>query len=415
MRGVNASILYMSHASTTRAPALVDQRPTIPTTEFAARLSRVEQLAEALRLDAIVVYGDDRATMGAGHVRWLIDYFPHFEPVAVLVVPGHDPVVVTGPESGSYIESTSRFRGEIAVTHEFVHPDEEYAFTTVVSLESVLARLVKTAPGVARRVGVVGTDMISPALNAGLRAVADVVAVDKPYSLLRATKSPAELAVIRYAYEIAQEGVLAAIEAMSSGEITEREVGAEIDYTLRRWGAEGSGIDTIVAAGREHTYPILHRTSNRLITPGDAVILTVAPRYEGYHGAIGRTVLVGDVDARIRHARDVAIEAQRQTAAVLRPGAAAVEADRAARGPVRAAGYGDYFLYTGIHSIGVMEFEAPILSGFDDTVVEADMVFSIDIPMFHTPWGGLRVEDGFHVGADGAEPLQTLPAVLDIG
>lgn len=414
MSSVNAKILYMSNASTNRAPALVDQRPTIQDSELASRLSQVEELAASLQLDAIVVYGDDRATMGAGHVRWLIDYFPHFEPVAVLVAPGRVPIAITGPESGSYIESSSRFEGEIAVTDEFVHPDEEYAFTTVVSLESVLVRLLKKAPGSTRRVGIVGSDMISPALNAGLRGLADVVAIDKPYSLLRARKSPAELAVIRYAYEIAQQGVLAAVQAISAGGVTEREVGAEIDYTLRRWGAEGSGIDTIVASGRDHTYPILHRTSNRLITPGDSVILTVAPRYEGYHGAIGRTVFVGDVDPRIREARDVAIDAQRQTSEVLRPGATAAEADRAARGPVSAAGYGDYFLYTGIHSIGVMEFEPPILSGFDDTIVDTGMVFSIDIPMFHTPWGGLRVEDGFHIGSDGATPLQTLPSILDI-
>jgi Xaa-Pro aminopeptidase len=42
------------------------------------------------------------------------------------------------------------------------------------------------------------------------------------------------------------------------------------------------------------------------------------------------------------------------------------------------------------------------------------MVFSIDIPMFHTPWGGLRAEDGFHVTPEGAVPLQSLPSILDI-
>lgn len=404
----------MLTSSTSESPAPLAERPTIPDHEFDARLVRVEQLAESLQLDAVVVYGDDRATMGAGHVRWLADYFPHFEPIAVIVAPGREPIAVTGPESGSYIESTSRFRGEIVVTDEFVHPDEEYAFTTVVSLESVITRLLAKAPGAPRRLGIVGSDMISPALNAALRSIADVVVVDKQYSLLRAVKTESELAVIRYAYRIAEQGVLAAISAMSSGTATEREVGAEIDYTLRRWGAEGTGIDTIVAAGQEHTYPILHRTSNRVIQSGDGVILTVAPRYEGYHGAIGRTVLVDGGDPRMREARDVAVAAQQLTRDNLRPGVTAAELDSIARGPVRDAGYGDYFLYSGIHSIGVMEFEPPILSGFGDTILEADMVFSIDIPMFHTPWGGLRAEDGFHVTPEGAVPLQSLPSILDI-
>jgi len=37
------------------------------------------------------------------------------------------------------------------------------------------------------------------------------------------------------------------------------------------------------------------------------------------------------------------------------------------------------------------------------------MVFSIDIPMFGAPWGGLRIEGGFLVGPEEAEPLQSLP------
>ena len=42
-----------------------------------------------------------------------------------------------------------------------------------------------------------------------------------------------------------------------------------------------------------------------------------------------------------------------------------------------------------------------------DNAAVADMVFSIDIPLFK-PWGGLRVEDGFLVTATGAEPLQSI-------
>ncbi|WP_431075528.1 M24 family metallopeptidase [Microbacterium phyllosphaerae] len=404
----------MTDLSIQKAPAPVSQRPTIPSEELAQRLTRVQTLAESLELDGIIVYGDDRATMGAGHVRWLVDYFPHFEPIAILVAPGRDPVAITGPESGSYIEASSRFHGEIAVTDEFVHPDEEYAYATVVSLDSVLKRVLSIRPGSRPQLGLVGAEMISPLINASLRQLADITVVDKQYSELRARKTPAEQAVIRYAYEIAEQGVLAAMAAIASGDVTEREVGAEIDYVLRRWGAEGTGIDTIVAAGREHTYPILHRTSNRLIRSGDSVILTVAPRYEGYHGAIGRTVLVGDVDSRVREARDIAIEAQRATAAVLRPGTTAVEADRTARSVLNNAGYGDYFLYSGIHSIGTMEFEAPILASFGDTTVESEMIFSIDIPMFHAPFGGLRIEDGFRVTDGEAEPLQTVASALDV-
>ena len=50
------------------------------------------------------------------------------------------------------------------------------------------------------------------------------------------------------------------------------------------------------------------------------VLLTIAPRYEGYHAAIGRPVLVGDPMAEITHALDVATKAQEACAQALRPG-----------------------------------------------------------------------------------------------
>jgi Xaa-Pro aminopeptidase len=62
--------------------------------------------------------------------------------------------------------------------------------------------------------------------------------------------------------------------------------------------------------------------------------------------------------------------------------------------------------------VGVVEFEPPILTSWHEEPLEPGMVFSVDIPMFGAPWGGLRIEDGFLVGPDGAEPLVSLSREL---
>ena len=103
-----------------------------------------------------------------------------------------------------------------------------------------------------------------------------------------------------------------------------------------------------------------------------------------------------------------AIKSQEATAAALRPGVTGAELDAISREVCRAAGLERYFAYSGIHSVGVVEFEAPILTSRSTEPLSADMVFSIDIPIFFAPWGGLRVEDGFLVTAAGAEPLQKI-------
>ena len=193
--------------------------------------------------------------------------------------------------------------------------------------------------------------------------------------------------------------------------VTEREVAAEIDAAMRRAGSEGTGIDTIVASG-PNSRPILARSTFRPIETNDMVLLTIAPRYEGYHAAIGRAVLVGDVKPEIKHALDVAIQAQQACFAALRPGVEGREVEAIGRRIVAEGNLGQYFLYSGVHSVGVIEFEPPIFGPSSPAIVEEDMVLSIDIPMFNAPWGGLRVESGYLITADGAEPLHSTPNLV---
>ena len=44
-------------------------------------------------------------------------------------------------------------------------------------------------------------------------------------------------------------------------------------------------------------------------------------------------------------------------------------------------GYGKNFLYSGLHSVGVTEFEPPILGPSSKTVIQENMVISVDIPL----------------------------------
>ena len=40
------------------------------------------------------------------------------------------------------------------------------------------------------------------------------------------------------------------------------------------------------------------------------------------------------------------------------------------------------------------------------------MVISVDIPLFNTPWGGLRVEDGYVITEQGAQRLHHTPYTI---
>jgi len=227
---------------------------------------------------------------------------------------------------------------------------------------------------------------------------------------LRAQKSPAEVEVIRYAYYLAEAGFEAAVEAIQVG-ITEREVAAEIETAMRRTGAEGTGIDTIVASG-PNSRPILARSTFRRIEANELVLLTIAPRYEGYHAAIGRPVLVGDPGAEIKHALEVAVRAQQACFQALRPGIEGRAVEAIGRQIVEEGGLGPYFLYSGVHSVGIIEFEPPIFGPSSPATLKQDMAISIDIPMFNAPWGGLRIEDGYLITDQGAKQLHQTPYLI---
>lgn len=384
--------------------------PTIPLHEYPQRWARVQKLMHRLELDLVVAYADDRATYGAGHARWLADFPVHFEPVCVLLRPSGDPVMLVGPESDQFALLRGRIP-DVRVLREFTHPDEDYPYSHIESLAEVLGSLGCGA-GV-RRVGLGARGLMGADLLATWqRALPDAAWVDVEAELctLRAVKSPAEIAVTRCAYHIAQAGFDAGVAAIAPG-VTERAVAAEIESSLRRNGAEGTGIDTIVAAG-PNSRPILARSTMRPIAEQDLVLLTVAPRYEGYHGAIGRPVLVGEPPREVRQALDAAVEAQEACAAALRPGVEGRAVEALGRRRIEAAGLGEYFLYSGVHSVGVIEFEPPIFGPSSPATLEAGMIISIDIPLFNTPWGGLRIENGYLITPAGAEALHDTPMIL---
>jgi Xaa-Pro aminopeptidase len=118
---------------------------------------------------------------------------------------------------------------------------------------------------------------------------------------------------------------------------------------------------------------------------------------------------VGNPGQAIKAALDVAIQAQQACQKSLRPGIEGREIEAIGRRIVAEGNLGQYFLYSGVHSVGVIEFEPPIFGPSSAATLKENMVISIDIPLFNTPWGGLRIENGYLITANGAEPLHDTP------
>lgn len=381
----------------------ISEPPTIPQSDYVRRWRAIQGIMAEKDIDIILTYSDDRATAGAAHARYLTGFPPHFEPVCVLMPKEGEPTLLCGPESEEYARLVGRVEKTRVLT-EFTHPDEDYPYARIRGFGEIIRELLDGGRVV--RVGVGGlVAMPGSILESFKRTLSEAewVDVEAELSGVRAIKSAPEVAGIRYAYRVAAKGMDAACSAVKPG-VTERLVAAEAEYAMRKAGSEGMGIDTIVASG-SNTRPILARTTLRRIESDDLVVITLAPRVEGYHGAIARPIIFGNPGDEAVRAAETAHRAQLKCRASISAGVLGRDAEAAGRAVMSEAGWGRNFLYSGIHSVGVVEFEPPIYGPSSEETLRENMVVSVDIPLFDAPWGGLRVEDGYLVRKDGCEWL----------
>ena len=107
---------------------------------------------------------------------------------------------------------------------------------------------------------------------------------------LRARKSPAEIAMLRYAAAISGLGHQAAARTIGP-EVNEYEVQAVMEYTFRKNGADRPAYASIVGSGPNST-TLHYDHDNRVMHAGEVIVMDVAAEYQGYDADVTRTLPV---------------------------------------------------------------------------------------------------------------------------
>ncbi|MEK3890762.1 M24 family metallopeptidase [Bacillus sp. FSL K6-3431] len=220
---------------------------------------------------------------------------------------------------------------------------------------------------------------------------------------MRLIKSAQELSIIKEAADIADAAFKHILDFIKPG-LTELEVANELEFFMRKSGAESSSFDIIVASGTRSALP--HGVaSDKIIETGDFITMDYGALHKGYVSDITRTIAVGEPSEKLKEIYSVVLEAQLRGMDQIQPGMTGMEADAIARDYIAEKGYGEYFGHSLGHGIGLEVHEGPGLSTRSETKLEPGMVVTVEPGIYLPGIGGVRIEDDTVITETGNETL----------
>ena len=243
-----------------------------------------------------------------------------------------------------------------------------------------------------------------------VRAGIELVPAGGAIETLRAVKDADELEAIRAAARLADDALT---EVLGRGLVgrTEREVALDLEFTMRRMGAQAASFPPIVAAGEHGALP--HATPREVPIPaGTLVVVDWGAQLDGYASDCTRTYATGEIDPRDGQVYALVLHAQEAALGAVRPGPKGREVDAVARSIIDAAGHAEHFGHGLGHGVGLDVHEGPRLSKQGETALAAGMVVTVEPGVYVPGAVGVRIEDLVIVTDEGAEVVSSLPKEL---
>lgn len=227
---------------------------------------------------------------------------------------------------------------------------------------------------------------------------------------VRQVKDTLELAALADVASLASSSFEAIVGLIQPG-VVEADLALQLEFEMRRRGADGRGFDFIVASGVRGAMP--HgRASEKQILSGELVTFDFGAVKAGYHSDETVTVAVGAISQEQQRLYDTVLAAHDLALAAIRPGVACRDIDAVARNYIAEHGYGDCFGHGLGHGVGLDIHEKPVISPRSEAVAEEGMVFTVEPGIYIAGFGGVRIEDTVVVTADGCRILTKVPKQL---
>ncbi len=232
----------------------------------------------------------------------------------------------------------------------------------------------------------------------------------------RAIKREDELEKIKTAAKIGKKGFKIFAEKLNSLNSEPDEFA--LNYLAReRLSFKGSyetSFDPITAIDENAANPHARATSKKL-KKESLILFDGGVKFERYCSDRTRTASFEDgfefkkkqsfKDAKLQNIYDVVLAAQEAAIEAAKPGMRAKELDKVAREVIEKAGYGEYFVHSLGHGVGLDIHEYPYINKKSNEILQENMVFTIEPGVYIPGFYGVRIEDMVVLTNSGAKVL----------
>ena len=222
----------------------------------------------------------------------------------------------------------------------------------------------------------------------------------EPFQKTREIKDEKEIILLKKASKIIDNMFNLCAKKIKAGQKE-----SELQSILMSYAIENEMFDTgyrstlnplIIAGGPNGSLPHAQVT-NRKFKNGDLIVVDLTLRYKGYVSDCTRTFALGKISKEEKNVYEIVKSSQRIGLNAVKQRATCKSVDDACRKIINESGYGEYFIHSTGHGIGLDVHELPTISTRSTTKLQNKMAITVEPGIYIPNKFGVRIEDSLIV------------------
>ena len=232
------------------------------------------------------------------------------------------------------------------------------------------------------------------------KSISHLKSSTEPFYNARIIKDENEIKILKKASKIIDEMFDICSKKMKIGQKE-----SELQTILMTYAMEQEMFDTgykstlnplIIAGGPNGALPHA-QVSQRKFKKGDLVVTDLTLRYKGYVSDATRTFALGKISSQANNAYEVVKESQKLGLQSVKPNIDCKDVDSACRKYIEEKNYGQYFIHSTGHGIGLEVHEFPTVSYRSNTKLKENMAITVEPGIYIENKFGIRIVDSLIV------------------